>query len=252
MTTKRIILGLAVCALVAMSGRQLWSQGSGSGGFSGGSGSQRPRGSRPMQRPPRMNRPGRPDFERMRNMSPEEKQKYMQEFMEKQRKEMEEQESLAMQRSLEVDDKQWKIIEPKLKKVKHYKEQAFIGIKPPFQSSFSSFGTGPGGGQGGGFGGGGASFQFQAGGGMSGTGAGAMTPMGNPDRPLTDGERIIEELQWLLHGIELNPTDVRQKMDELRKAREKAFQKWVQAQEDLRKVLNLRQEATLMMMGLLT
>ena len=251
MTTRRIILGLAVCVLMAMFGQRLWSQGSGSGGFSGGSGTQGPRGSRPIQRPPRMNRPGRPDFERMRNMSPEEKQKYMQEFMEKQRKAMEEQESLAMQRTLGVDDKQWKVIEPKLKKVKHYREQAFLGTKPPFQSSFTSFGTGPGG-QGGGFGGGGGSFQFQAGGSAAGMGGGNMTPMGDPDRPLTDGERIIEELQWLLRDLEPNPTDVRQKMDELRKAREKAFQQWVRAQEDLRKVLNLRQEATLMMMGLLT
>jgi hypothetical protein len=194
---------------------------------------------------------GRPDFERMKDMSPEEKTKYMQKFFEDQRKAMEEQEALAMKQTLGVDDKQWKVIAPKLKKVRHYREQAFIGTKPPFQSSFSSFGTGPGGGQGGGFGGGGASFQFQAGGGMSGMGGGGMTPMGDPDRPLTDGERIIEELQWLLHDLEPNPTDVRQKMNELRKAREKAAQQWVRAQEDLRKVLDLRQEATLMMMGLL-
>ncbi len=185
-------------------------------------------------------------------MSPEEKTKYMQKFLEDQRKAMEEQEALAMKRTLGVDERQWKVIEPKLKKVKHYREQAFIGTKPPFQSSFTSFGTGPGGPQGGGaFGGGGASFQFQAGGSMSGMGPGGMTPMGDPDRPLTDGERIIEELQWLLHDLEPDPTDVRQKMNELRKAREKAAQQWVRAQEDLRKVLNLRQEATLMMMGLL-
>ena len=196
--------------------------------------------------------PGRSDFERMSNMTPEEKIKYMQELAEEQRKAMEEQEALAMQQTLGVDEQQWKIIAPKLKRVKHYREQAFIGTKPPFQSSFSSFGTGPGGPQGGGgFAGGGASFQFQAGGSMSGMGGGSMTPMGDPDRPLTDGERIIEELQWLLHDLEPNPTDVRQKMNELRKAREKAFQQWVRAQEDLRKVLNLRQEATLMMMGLL-
>jgi hypothetical protein len=197
-----------------------------------------------------MSHSGRPDFERMRNMSPQEKQKYMQEFLENQRKEMEKQEALAMQQTLGVDDKQWKIIEPKLKKVKHYREQAFIAIKPPFQSSFTSFGTGPGGSQGGGaFGGG--SFQFQAGASSSGMGSGGFTPMGDPGRPLTEGERTIEELQWLLHSIELDQSQVRQKMDELRKAREKAFQKWVQAQEDLRKVLDLRQEATLMMMGLL-
>jgi len=135
-----------------------------------------------------------------------------------------------------------------IEKVRHYREQAFIAIKSPFQSSFTSFGTSPGNGQSGAVGGGGASFGFQAGGSFS---PGGITPMDDPDRPLTDGERIIEELQWLLHGIEPDQVQVRQKMDELRKAREKAFQQWVRAQEDLRKVLNLRQEATLMMMGLL-
>ena len=255
MKRQKLILGLTVCLLLAATGQQLWSQGAGSGGSSSGSGSQRPRSTRPRHstgtmRPAGM--PGRPDFERMRNMSPEEKMKYMQELAEEQRKAMEEQEALAMKQTLGVDERQWKIIEPKLKKVKHYREQAFIGTKPPFQSNFSSFATGPGGPQGaGGFAGGGASFQFQAGGSMSGMGGGSMTPMGDPDRPLTDGERIIEELQWLLHDLEPNPTDVRQKMNELRKTREKAAQQWVQAQEDLRKVLDLRQEATLMMMGLL-
>ena len=153
-----------------------------------------------------------------------------------------------MKQTLGADDKQWKIIAPKLKKVKHYREQALIGTKSPFQSNFSSFSTGPGGPQGGGgFAGGG--FQFQAGGSVS--GMGGMTPMGNPDRPLTDGERIIEELQWLLGDPQPDPAEIRQKMNELRKAREKAAQQWLRAQEDLRKVLDLRQEATLMMMGLL-
>ena len=86
---------------------------------------------------------------------------------------------------------------------------------------------------------------------MSPMGPTGFAPMGEPGRPLTDGERIIEELQWLLHGLQPNPIDVRQKMIELRKARAKAMQQWIRAQEDLRKVLDLRQEATLMMMGLL-
>ncbi len=252
MNRQKLILALTVCLLVATSEQRLLSQSSSSGAFSGGSGTQRPRGTRPRQRPPMMRSsgmPGRPDFDRMRNMSPEEKTKYMQEFLEKQRKAAEEQEALAMQQTLGVNDQQWKIIAPKLKKVKHYREQAFIGIKSPFQSSFSSFGTGPGGAMGGA--GGGASFQFQAGGSMGGMGGSGMAPMGDPDRPLTDGERIIEELQWLLHDIEPNPTDVRQKMSDLRRAREKAAKQWVRAQEDLRKVLDVRQEATLMMMGLL-
>ncbi len=252
MTKRRSILGLAACLLVATSAEQLLSQSRGSGGFSGGSGSQRSSGTRSRQMTGRMGpsrMPGQPDFERMRNMSPQEKMEYMQQLAEEQRKAMEEQEALAVKQALGVDEQQWKVIKPKWKKVKHYREQAFIGTKPPFQSSFTSFG--PGGPQGGGFAGGGASFQFQAGGSVSGMGPGGMAPVGDPDRPLTDGERIIEELQWLLNGLDPDPGEVKQRMSDLRKAREKAAQQWAAAQEDLRKVLDLRQEATLMMMGLL-
>ena len=162
MLRKRMILGSIVFLLVAVCSVKSLSQGRSSGGFAGGSSSQQPGSTRPRQRPPRMRSsrmPGRPDFDRMRNMSPEEKMKYMQELAEEQRKAMEEQEALAMQQTLGVDDKQWKIIAPKLKRVKQCREQAFIGTKPPFQSSFSSFGTGPGG-TGGFGGGGGASICF--------------------------------------------------------------------------------------------
>ena len=246
MSKRRMILGLAVCLVLGVFAQRLSSQNARSGGFSSRSGSS---GSRSM----RMGgMPGQPDFERMRGMSPEERMKYMQQRLEEQRKAMEEQEALAMQQTLGADDKQWKVIEPKLKKVKQYREQAFIGTKPPFQSNFSSFSTGPGGGQGGGaFGGGQASFQFQAGGSMSGTGFNSFAPTGDPDRPLTDGERLIEELQWLLQDADPEPNEVRQKLDALRKAREKATQQWVRAQQELRKVLDLRQEATLTIMGLL-
>jgi hypothetical protein len=189
--------------------------------------------------------PGQPDMELMRGMSHEEKMKYFQDLGEEQRKAMEEQETIAMQQALGADNKQWKVIEPKLKKVKRYREQAFIGTKPPFQSNFSNLGTGPAGAQGGG--GFSGSFQFQA----SGNAAGSFTPQGDPDRPLTDGERLIEELQWLLQDADPEPSEVKQKLAALRKAREKATQQWVRAQQELRKVLDLRQEATLVMMGLL-
>lgn len=255
MAARKATLGVIAFLLMVTFGQPLWSRSAGSSGFSSGSGSRQSIAGRPSQRM-RIARPaatpGRPDFERMKNMSPEERMKYLQEFAKEQREAMEAQEALAMQQALGVDEREWKAIEPKLKKVKHYREQAFIGTRPPFQSSFSSFNTGPGGAPGaGGFAGGGGSFQFQAGGSFSGMGPGAFGPVEDPDRPLTDGERIIEELQWLLRDAEPDQSEVRQKLDDLRKAREKAAQQWVRAQEDLRKVINLRQEATLMMMGLL-
>ena len=244
MKKHKLIIAAASCVFIAAFTQELSSQNvKRSGGFSGGTGSSRPRGMR-------MGRmPGQPDFERMKNMSPEEKTKYFQELLEKQRRMAEEQEALAMQQALGADEKQWRVIEPKLKKVKSCREQAFIGTKPPFQSNFSTFSMGPGGAQGfGGFSGG---FQFQAGGSASGMTTGGFSPVGDPDRPLTDGERLIEELQWLLQDPEPDPAEVRQKLDALRKARAKATQQWVRAQQELRKLLNLRQEATLVMMGFL-
>jgi hypothetical protein len=191
--------------------------------------------------------PGQPDFERMQKMSPEEKVKYFQQLTEQQRKAAEEQEAIAMQQTLGVNDEQWKIIEPRLKKVKHYREQAFIGTKPPFQSNFSGFSTGPGGAQGfsSGFSGG---FQFQGGPG----GTFQSTPARqDSDGPISDGEVLCEEIQKLLDDPQATPEQVSQKLDALRKEREKARKQWVAAQQQLREVLDFRQQARLVLMGLL-
>ncbi len=243
MSKRKMILGLAVCVVLGVFAQRLSSQGVRSGGFSGRSGSVQSRsmGSRRM--------PGQPDFERMRGMNPEEKMKYFQEFAEQQRKAAEEQEALAMQQALGADNKQWKVIEPKLKKVKHYREQAFIGTKPPFQSNFSSFSTGPGGAQGfGGFSGG---FQFQAGGSSKGTMVPNSSGRQDFDGPVSDGEILCEEIRRLLMNPQATPEQVSQKLDALRKAKDKARRQWIAAQQQLREVLDYRQQAKLVLMGLL-
>jgi hypothetical protein len=245
MSTRKMILELAVCLVLGVFAQQLFSQGTGSGGFSGRSGSVQSRGTRPQRMP------GQPDFERMQKMSPEEKMKYFQQLAEQQRKAAEEQEAIAMQQALGANDEQWKVIEPRLKKVKHYREQAFIGTKPPFQSNFSSFNTGPGGGQdfSSGFSGG---FQFQAGGSMQG---GTMVPNSTGrqdfDGPVSDGEILCEEIQRLLNDPQATPEQVGQKLDALRIARDKARRQWIAAQQQLREVLDFRQQGRLVLMGLL-
>jgi len=238
MSTRKVILVLVVCLSLGVFTQQLLSQSAGSGGFSSGSGQMQSRNTRP----PRM--PGQPNFERMKNMSPEEKMQYFRQLAE-------EQETFAMQQALGVNDQQWKIIQPILKKVKHYRELAFIGTKPPFQSNFTSFGTGPGGA--GGFGGGfGGSFQFQAGGSV-GPGGNFQTLPGHQasDGPISDGEILCEEIQMLLDDPQATPEQVTQKLDALRLAREKAKRQWIAAQQELREVLDFRQQAKLTLMGLL-
>jgi hypothetical protein len=224
--------GLAVCLLLGVFSQQLLSQrmrsGMGAGTMSGGM--------------------FRPDFERMRDMSPEEKMRYFQELAEKQRRVIEEQEALAMQQALGADERQWKIIQPKLKRVKAYRDQAFVGIGSPFQSSFSSTVV-PGQGQGfGGFTGG---FQFQAGGNMQGTGFQTFSPSQNSGLSQTEGEIICQELQMLLQSPGASEAEINQKLAALRQARAKARRQLVQAQQELRKVLNFHQQARLVLMGLL-
>jgi len=191
--------------------------------------------------------PGQPDFERMKNMSPEEKMQYFQQLGEQQRKAAEQQEAFAMRQALGANDEQWKVVEPRLKKVKHFREQAFIGTKSPFQSNFSSFNTGPGGMQG--FSSG---FQFQAGGNMQG---GPMVPNSTArqdfDGPVSDGEILCEEIQKLLTDPQATPEQVGLKLDALRISRDKARRQWIAAQQQLREVLDFRQQARLVLMGLL-
>lgn len=239
MSTRKISLGLAVCLLLGIFSQQLLSQrmrsGMGTGMMSGGM--------------------SRPDFERMRDMSPEEKMRYFQKFAEKQRRMIEEQEAMAMQQALGADEQQWRVIEPKLKKVRAYRDQAFVGIGLPFQSSFtSSLAPGQMGGKGfgGGFSGG---FQFQAGGIGQGVGQGigfqSSSPFQNSGHPQTEGERICQELQMLLQSPDASPAEINQKLAALRQARAKARKQLALAQQELRKVLNFHQQARLVLMGLL-
>lgn len=227
MSRLKIFFIPALCLLLGVFTQQLLSQGMRAGG-----------------------NPFHPDFERMRDMSPEEKVMYFQELAEKQRRMIEEQEALAMQQALGANDQQWKAIEPKLNRVKAYREQAFVGIGLPFQSSFTS-GVAPGQMGGGGFGGFSGGFQFQAGFNGQGMGFQSSSPFQNSGHLRTEGERICEELQMLLQVPNANPAEINLKLAELRQAREKAKKQLVLSQQELRKVLNFHQQARLVLMGLL-
>ena len=231
MTRHRMILGLAACLLIGVFAQRLLSQGGGSTGFS-----------------------GRRNAQSMRNTSPEEQARQFRMSHEERmwdfRRRAREQETQAMKQALGADEQQWQVIEPKLRKVRACRDQAFVGIALPFQSSFtSSVGSAPGqaGGQSssGGFAGG---FQFQSGGTGTVTSSSAWD---DPDRPATEGQIICDELQRMLQDPQVAPEQIRQRLDALRQAREKGRRQWGLAQQDLRKVLNLNQEAKLVMMGLL-
>ena len=71
------------------------------------------------------------------------------------------------------------------------------------------------------------------------------------DRRQTKGEKICQELYALLENMNSHPEAIRQKTLELRQARASARKQLAQAQKELREVLTLRQQARLVLMGLL-
>ncbi|MBN1804448.1 MAG: hypothetical protein JW837_04295 [Sedimentisphaerales bacterium] len=240
MSTRKISLYLAACLLLGLCSPQLLSKHS----------TQRTRPRMTMDMPDMPH----PDFERMRDMSQQEQMMYFQEIAEQQRRMIEQQEDLAMQQALGAGEQQWRRIEPRLKKVKALREQAFISIGSPFQSSFTSS-TFPGQGQGaGGFSGG---FQFQAGGfgqaGGSGQGTGfkSFSSSQNSAVSQTEGERICEELDMLLQTPAAGQDEINLKLAALRQARARAGMQLAKAQQELCQVLNFHQQVRLVLMGLL-
>ena len=74
---------------------------------------------------------------------------------------------------------------------------------------------------------------------------------GESAREQTQVEKCQEEVRKVLENKEAKPEEIKQKLTALRKAKEKAKQELAKAQQKLREVLTLRQEARLVLMGLL-
>jgi hypothetical protein len=130
--------------------------------------------------------------------------------------------------SLKATDDEWGIIQPLLEKVTTKQREASSG-------RFGGFGGG-GGGRGGDRG---------PGGGGQGGGGGDQN---RADRP---GSAESQALRTALESESTSPEDIKAKLAALREFRKKAAAELATAREDLRKVLSVRQEATLVTMGIL-
>jgi len=64
-------------------------------------------------------------------------------------------------------------------------------------------------------------------------------------------DKTLEELQTLLSSEDTTTTQLKNKISEVRKAKEESRQKLAKAQKDLRELLSLKQEAVLISIGLL-
>jgi hypothetical protein len=167
-----------------------------------------------------------------------------------------------IQQALGMTEAQWKVIEPKINRIYFLKDQATIGI---------------------GVGGGGASYGSQAAGragagpasgaGLPGTykagswkaqssshggsaGGGSAGGWTGPawrlaGRKLTPGEKSCERLLTLLNDKNSKQGDIEQAIDALRRAKENAAKELAKARRELREVLTFRQQARLVLAGVL-
>jgi hypothetical protein len=100
---------------------------------------------------------------------------------------------------------------------------------------------------------------FGRGGMFGGFGRGRGGPQGGrpggrrdaPERELTEVEKASEQLRTLLDDTSAKPEDIKKQLTVLRASKEKARQKLAAAQQELRKVVTMRQEALLVLMGML-
>ncbi|MDB5175010.1 MAG: hypothetical protein JWM97_3320 [Phycisphaerales bacterium] len=118
-----------------------------------------------------------------------------------------------MKQQLEVNDDQWAAIQPKIEKIQQLQRDA----------SGRGFGRGPGGPGG----------------------------PGGPDQQLSPVQEKVKALQEAVASPDATPEDVKAKLEALRHAKAEARKELAKAQDDLRTALNLKQEAVLVVMGML-
>jgi hypothetical protein len=266
MSTRRIILGLIVCLSVAVFVGQTLSQTRG-----------RTRTSKTTDRD-RWLREQQRMADQRRRLNEERVAKQMMEF--KQRvKDMhdgrDERRNQSIKQRLEATEEQWKVIEPKINRIYFFRNQSsismgFVGIGGVYSGASGSgsvtrgamggYGGGSSGSSSGGYTAGGKSGGGSGGyvmGGSSGSGSGgsaqywAGPPWRLADRPLTEGEKACEELSELLQDKNSDPEKIKQKMVALRQAREKARNQLAKVRQELREILNSRQEAKLVLLEVL-
>ena len=144
-----------------------------------------------------------------------------------------------------VGDKEWGAIQPALEEVMNLNRE--VGGGGMFGRRFRG---GPGaGGPGGGPGGGGPAGGGPAGGGPAGGGAGGGGADQGP--PQTAVGKATQDLQTTLQNKDATADEIKAKVAALREAREKAKKELTTSKEALREMLTPRQEAQLILMGIL-
>jgi hypothetical protein len=140
----------------------------------------------------------------------------------------------SMRQALRATQQQWKVIKPRLDKVKYLSKQAQISVYPGY---------------------------YRRSRGSDGNSNNQQSPAKVEEgwkwlkgwekkdpTELTEGERTCEELLELLEDEGSKQEEIEQKVEALREVRKEAGKQLAKARQELRKVLTFRQEATLVLM----
>jgi hypothetical protein len=138
-----------------------------------------------------------------------------------------------MKEQLGATDEEWQVLGPRLTKVMNLSRQVGSGMGRAFMGRRGRAGGPQGGPQGGP---------------PNGQRGGRRGPFGGEP---TAVDTAADALQTTLGNTEATADDIKAKLTAYRAAREKAKQELAKAQQDLRQVLTLRQEAQLVLMGML-
>lgn len=139
-----------------------------------------------------------------------------------------------MKEQLGADDQAWKVLEPRLTKVMELNRQVGGG---PGRGMFFGGMRGNRGGPGG------------PGGQQGGQQGDRQRPPGMENRELTAVEKAEQQLQTTLENASAPPETIKAQLTAVRSEREKARQELAAAQQQLREILTMRQEAQLVLMG---
>jgi len=132
---------------------------------------------------------------------------------------------------LGADDEAWKVIEPRLTKVMELSRDAMPGGRGMFGFGMRGGPGGPGG--------------------RGGDNANRPRFPGQENREPTAGEKAAEALNTTLENQSASAETIKQQLTALRAARVKAQQDLAAAQQDLKQILSVRQEAILVVNGML-
>jgi len=225
MLTKKMIISFFICLLITLFASRTLSQ------------TRIRESSREVVKPESWTQQWQRMHEQRRQQWQMQNKKRIEQLQKQSRRESAKRADESMKQALRATEQQWKVIKPRLDRVKCLSKQARVSITPQSYKRSRNFGSGPNNRQ--------TAPKVEEG--------WKWSKAWDKKAPaeLTEGERICEELLELLEDKGSKQEEIEHKIEALCEVRKNDTKQLVKAQQELHDVLTFRQEATLVLMRLL-